>query len=229
MTPPAPGDEVTERQPERHFEHTRPANRARQRDEHRTWLGGGADRAEPGGAEACDEREVRKGLDVLHQRRRTADTSLNSAEVDVRSRGGPPLMTHERGLLAGHEVIGNDDRLQRQLSVQSRRAALMHSARNARVNRKPNGDHDSLRLEHTRGDDGAVEDEMRCIAKRPCPCWRVFALRAVGHNNCPPALRGDGGKLVRRGKPAPPRPRSPTSATNWTNACRSACTGGRRP
>ena len=78
----------------------------------------GADGAEPGGAEARDEREMRERLDVEDSvGAPPTPRSYGRGGVTRRQRRAAVQELDERGLLAGDEPVGNDRGLQLDAAV----------------------------------------------------------------------------------------------------------------
>ncbi len=147
----------------------RAANVAAERDEHRAGLGRRAELADTSSAPCrAIERDVRERLDVLHERRASADAALvGSRRHEGRLRGPAVQPLHERRLLAGHEAVG-ERRRARSARASGRAAALGDGGGHAVVRAAPSpradGDHDLAGADGGRGCLGAIQHEVRVAA-----------------------------------------------------------------
>ena len=193
---------VDDARAERQLDHAGMADRAGDGGEERARLVDGPARAEPGRPPLGDLRDVRRGLDVDHQRRPSTDAAL---EHPRRFGGGLGLAAveevDERALLAGHEASGHGG----DVDARGRFAGTV-----AGVERRVDGGHrrtvgaveaddDAVGARRGGGGQRAVEDEVRDPGQQDAVLGAGrLALGAVDHHRGPAPAGGHGAHLDRR-------------------------------
>ena len=197
--------------PEGRLVDARPTDRARDGEQRRAGLLARAERTEPVGAEARDQREVRERLDVLHERRRAAEPALERPRRrEGRLRVATFERVDERRLLAGDEARTGRPR-----------AATSGRGRAARRERAETTPTSSPAERSTATNDfrapsaaaaSAAPSSTRCGARRS----RSLSLKLTGSPSAPLATTtgrrrpaATAASLRPAGKPPPPRPRRP--------------------
>src|SRR5579859_1128787 len=125
-------------------------------------------------------------LDILYERRRSADATLERPRRRERRQAGAAVdELHERRLLAGDEAVGDGDSLQRDAGVPTFGRRRCYGGSCAAARRR--NDH-VTRAERARREHGSVEYEMRCGHEENLVlAGSGLPLGAVDHHDGAPA------------------------------------------
>src|SRR5438874_2034857 len=197
-------DELSEGSPERDLVDAGLCDRAGDRHQRCPRFGRRPDRAEPLWPETGNQGKLRQRLDVLHKRRRPANTALEWPRGREGGLGNPAVQElNERRLFSGDESVGHGDSPQTNSFVQPG-APLVDRCRE-RFDTLPVGSrhgHDRLaRAEGLRGGRGSVEDQVREVPDQDLVLAADgLTLGPVRDHDGTPALRCDRAKLRGRGE-----------------------------
>ena len=190
-------------------------HRARHRHQRGTGRVRPSARVERVGPVAGDERHVRHGLHVVHERRAVVELEGDALVRTPRRRAGAAAQPrHQRRFLTRHVPAGHAQHLD---GIGRCLVALGERATHRQRHVAPPGGHahhDPRRVHDPRRQLGSVEHQVRrtCHEHVVLAAGRL-ALHGVDDHRRPSRHRPDVRQLARRGERRPPRPVNPASST----------------